>query len=56
MSKKQNELKKVEELVQYYRKRSDQDLLGLYSIISRNARKEIKQAYNIVLRERGLKP
>jgi hypothetical protein len=45
----------TDELVNYYRNKSDEWLLKYRNLLTPHARKEVKQAYNIVLKERELK-
>ena len=56
MSKKERENELIEKSVERFRKLSDKSLLYLYNDFkSPDCRIEIKKAYNVVLRERGLK-
>jgi hypothetical protein len=55
MSKKENEFKMIAELVDHYRKESDEQLLKISQGYSFNWDNKYKKALNIVLKERGLK-
>ena len=54
MSKKSKDLEKIERLANNLRQYSDEKLLHLYTTIP--ITHEAKQAYNIVFKERGIKP
>jgi hypothetical protein len=55
MSKRENQLKMIADLVDYYRKMSDNQLLNIIQGSSFNWDVKYKKALNIVLKERGLK-
>ncbi|WP_304067324.1 hypothetical protein [Pedobacter glucosidilyticus] len=55
MSKRENQLKMIADLVDYYRKMSDNQLLNIIHGSSFNWDVKYKKALNIVLKERGLK-
>ena len=55
MSKKENELKMVADLADYYRKLSDKALLRISNEYGMHRDIKYRKALNIVLKERGLK-
>jgi hypothetical protein len=56
MKKKERENTEAERIAERYRELSDQQLLYLHSeVMSPNADTKYKKAYNIVLKEKGLK-
>ncbi|KHJ39528.1 hypothetical protein PBAC_00360 [Pedobacter glucosidilyticus] len=55
MSKRENQLKMIANLVDYYRKMSDNQLLNISHGRSFNSDIKYKKALNIVLKELGLK-